>query len=92
MESKLNEYFDEFSTDDTIAALSQKSFAAAITKNEDKDGNYFYRVRVGQHTVAKSKIFSEADERNAAMEDFIDWVEVALHDNRQRSFDFGLSG
>lgn len=92
MESKLTEFFDIFTKDDTIAALSQKEYADSIRRNEDKDGNFFFRVRVGQHTVAKSRTFADADKRDAAMNEFIDWVEVALHGNFQRTFNFGPQG
>ncbi len=89
MESKLGEFFDVFSKDDTIAALSQKEYADSIRRSEDRNGNYLFRVRVGQHTVAKSRKFTNTEARDAAMLEFIDWVEVALHGNIQRSFDFG---
>ncbi len=88
MEQKLDYFLETFSKSEILTILRNPKYSASLSKNKDTNGNHFYRIRDGQKTVARSKNFENSEERNEVLQEFVDWIEVELHDNFQRSFDF----
>ncbi len=88
MEQKLDDFLETFARSETLTILRNPKYSSSLSKNKDTKGNHFFRIRDGQNTIARSRNFKNATDRNDLLKQFVDWVEVELHNNFQRRFDF----
>lgn len=69
--------------------LRSDDYPLYIKTLKTADGTYYFRVHNAQNrVVARSRGFAEKQERDTAYEAFIDFVEIEIHNRRQRRLFF----
>jgi hypothetical protein len=88
MSADLYNFINTDSPEIVLNILKRKHYSDSISKNRDSEGRFFFRIRDGQMTIGRSANFSSGEKRDVAFGRFVDWVEITLHKNLQRGFEF----
>jgi len=88
MEQPITAFIQTEDTEQVLMILGNSDFSGYLTKNTDSQGRFFYRLKKDQKTLGRSKNFKTATERDDEFLRFVDWIEVTIHGNKQRSFRF----
>jgi hypothetical protein len=70
--------------------LRRTDYPAFIKRLKTRSDEYYFRVHDPRnHVLGRSPAFAGPAERDTAFEAFIDYVEIEIHNRRQRRLDFG---
>jgi hypothetical protein len=85
---------DHISTDlpaELEQTLGLPDYPSFIKRLRTPAAEYYFRVHDSRNRVLGcSPAFTDPRTRDAAFEAFIDYVEIEIHNRRQRRFDFGI--
>ena len=71
--------------------LRRADYPAFIKRLRTRADEYYFRVHDPRnHVLGCSPAFAGPAERDIAFEAFIDFVEINIHNRRQRQLDFGF--
>jgi hypothetical protein len=71
--------------------LRRADYLVYIKTIRSTSAEYYFRVQDPQNRVLGcSRAFPDRQARNTAFEAFIDFVEIEIHNRRQRQLDFGF--
>jgi hypothetical protein len=71
--------------------LRRADYPASIKRLRTRSDEYYFRVHDPRnHVMGRSPAFAGPVERDIAFEAFIDFVEIEIHNRRQRQLDFGF--
>jgi hypothetical protein len=81
----LSDHIDTEDFDALEAILRRDDYPAFLKKLKTSSNDYFFRVHDPQNVVlARSRAFETHEERDRAYEKFLDFVEIEIHNRRQR--------
>jgi len=84
----LKKYVSTDEASRVLSILGASAFAESLTRNRGSNGTFFFRIRDGRTTIGRSIDFESKAERDDSFAEFLDWIEVKLHRNYQRGFEF----